>query len=378
MGIFALPFMHRLLRHRGWTLSLAMAGTVAVSAADPSKLDAVHADFLQPAQAQQAAAQNGTFSTSSGVVLSDPFTVLSSGSLWQDKESVTYSRTINERLSLNCTSSSVSEDGLPDQLGTGVRAASVYQPMDGVKITGNVHNDSNGASLAPTTTDGAGYSVETHLPLDAVFTAAVNRDVSHTDASPGSDMTTQAYDAQLQKPLGKLPVNLLLKGHLVETGAASATTKLPSFEQSLVWKPAADTTLQAGLRQQQYQDFPGIDHELNEALFADWSQKLVDDKLSWHSYAEMMNTRSTVEIAEAGAGANGTAQPDVPQGGTSVASALPVSTTDEKLTFSTGPSVKLQDDISASLQYSSSWDQNPTPGTTGGEQRISVSLKGSF
>ena len=52
-------------------------------------------------------------------------------------------------------------------------------------------------------------------------------------------------------------------------------------------------TLQAGLRQEQYQDFPGIDHDLNEALFADWSQKLIDDRLTWHSYAEMMNTRST-------------------------------------------------------------------------------------
>ncbi len=350
-----------------------MAGTLAVFAADSADLS--HYDLLQPAAQQQ----NGTFTTSSGVDLSNPFTVLATGSLWQDKESVTYSRTIDEHLSLNCSSSSTSEDGLPDQLGTEIRAASVCQPIDAVKITGNVHQDSNANSLSPTDTTGAGCAVETKLPLGTVFTAAVNRDDAHTDANPGLDVTTQAYDAQLQKPLGKMPLSLLLKGHLVETAAPDAgATRLPSFEQSLVWKPAGDTTLQAGLRQEQYQDFPGIDHELNEALFADWSQQLVDDRLSWHSYAEMMNTRSTVEIAEAGAGANGTAQPDVPQGGTSLASALPVSTTDEKLTFSTGPSVKLQDDISASLQYSSSWDQNPAPGTAGGEQRISVSLKGSF
>jgi hypothetical protein len=371
--------MHRSLRFSGWTLILAIAGTAAVSAADPSDLDAASSNFLLPVEQQQAAAQNGTFSTSSGIDLSDPFAVLASGSLWQDKESVTYSRAVNDRLSLNCASSSVSEDGLPDQLGTDVRAASVYQPTDAVKVTGNVHNDSNGASLAPVNTNGAGFSVETHLPLDTVFTAALNCDQSRPDANPGLDVTTQAYDAQLQKPIGKMPISLLLKGHLVETAAPdSGATRLPSFEQSLVWKPATDTTLQAGLRQEQYQDFPGIDHELNEALFADWSQKLVDDKLSWHSYAEMMNTRSTVEIAEAGAGTNGTAQPDVPQGGTSVGSALPVSTTDEKLTFSTGPSVKLQDDISASLQYTSSWDQNPAPGAAADEQRISVSLKGSF
>ena len=370
--------MHRSHRFRAGISSLALAGTLAVSAADPSDLGVSSAAPLPPAQTQPVAPP-GAFTTATGVDLSDPFSVVSSDSLWQDKQSVTYSRAIGDHLTLDCSSSSVSEYGLPGQLGTGVRASTIYQPADAVKVTGSVHNDSNGSSLTPVNTAGAGWALETHLPLDAVFTAAVNRDEARADANPGLDVTTQAYDAQLQKPLGKMPVTLLLKSHLVETAAPdSGATRLPSFEQSLTWKPAAETTLQAGLRQEQYQDFPGIDHELNEALFADWSQKLVDNKLEWHSYAEMMNTRSTVEIAEAGAGANGTAQPDVPQGGTTVSSALPVSTTDEKLTFATGPSVKLQDDLSASLQYSSSWDQNPAPGASGGEQRISVSLKGSF
>jgi hypothetical protein len=371
--------MHRSLRHCGWTFGLAIAGTVATFADDASGVSITRYDFLPSVDQQQQAARYGTFTTQSGEDLSDPFTVLASGSLWQDKESVTYSRAVADRLSLNCTTSSVSEDGSPDQLSSEMRAESVYQPFDALKITGNVHEDTNNTGTTPLVTNGTGCSVETHLPLDAVFTAAVNSDRAHADNDPGLDVTTQAYDAQLEKPLGKMPLSLLLKGHLTETGAPGAgATRLPSFEQSLVWKPAADTTLQAGLRQQQYQNFPGIDNELNEALFADWSQQIVDDKLAWHSYAEMMNTRSTVEIAEPGLGANGTAQPDVPQGGNSVASALPVSTTDEKLTFSTGPSVQLQRDITASLQYSSSWDQNPAPGTVGGEQRVSLSLKGTF
>jgi hypothetical protein len=371
--------MHRLLCHCGWTFGLAIAGTVAASADDSSDVSITRYDFLQPVEQQQQASHEGTFTTTSGVDLSDPFTVLASGSLWQDKESVTYSRALARQLSLNCTTSSVSEDGLPDQLGSEVRAESVYQPIETLKITGNVHDASNGASLTPVETKGTGCAIETKLPLDAVFTAAVNTDQAHADHNPGLDVTTNAYDAQLQKPLGKMPVSLLLKGHLTETGTPGAgATRLPSFEQSLVWKPAPATTLQAGLRQEQYQNFPGIDNELNEALFADWSQKIVDDKVTWHSYAEMINTRSTVQIAEAGAGANGTAQPDVPQGGNSVASALPVSTTDEKVTFSTGPSVQLQQDISASLQYSSSWDQNPVPGEVGDEKRVSLSLKGTF
>lgn len=358
---------------------LALAGIVASSADESFDAALAHSDFLLPVEAQQQSTQYGTFTTASGMDLSDPFAVISSDSLWQNKSSVTWSRAVMDHLALNCTTSSISEDGSPDQLGSEVRAESVYQPIDALKITGNVHNTSTDSNPTPATTKGTGCSVETHLPLDTTFTAAVNTDETYGATSAMPAVTTNAYDAQLQKPIGKLPVSLVLKGHLTETANPGAgASRLPSFEQSLVWKPVATTTIQAGLRQQQYENFPGIDSELNEALFADWSQKLLDDKLTWHSYAEMTNTRSTVQIAAAGAGANGTPQPTVPQGGTSLASAAPISTTDEKVTFSTGPSLQLQKDVSASLQYSSSWDQNPVPGTVGDEQRVSVSLKGTF
>ena len=60
----------------------------------------------------------------------------------------------------------------------------------------------------------------------------------------------------------------MLKGHYEETGSGGApATSLPSMEQSLVWKPVGETTLQMGLRQQHYQDFPGVTNELNETLF---------------------------------------------------------------------------------------------------------------
>jgi hypothetical protein len=371
--------MSRLFTYCGWTFLLAMAGTAAASADEGYDVSLLRYDWLQPAEEQQHETLNGTFSTASGVDLSDPFAVVTNGSLWQERQSVTYSRAVMDHLTLNCSSSATSEDGAPDQLGNEVRAESVYQPVDAFKITGNVHKDSSNQSAPTANTNGAGASVETHLPLGTVFTAAVNSDDTHSTSDSSLDTATNAYDAQIQKPLGKMPLSLVLKSHLVETATPGAgTSRLPSFEQSLVWKPADDTTVQAGLRQQQYQNFPGIDNELDEALFADWSQKLAGDNLSWHSYAEMVNTRSTIEVAEAGAGSNGTAQPTVPQGGNVVASTLPVSTTDEKVTFSTGPSMKLQQDLQASLQYSSSWDQNPAPGTVGAEQRVSVSLKGMF
>jgi hypothetical protein len=38
----------------------------------------------------------------------------------------------------------------------------------------------------------------------------------------------------------------------------------------------------------------------------------------------------------------------------------------------------LQKDISASVEYSDRWDKNPAPGTVGQEQRVSVSIKGTF
>jgi hypothetical protein len=361
--------MQRLIRHSGWTFFLVLAGAVSASADAPLDLSLTHGDFLQPADSQEKSAADGSFSAASGMDLSDPFAVISSNSLWEDRQSVTYSRAVMDHLTFDCSSSSVSEDGTPDQLGSDLRAETVYQPTSGLKVTGNVHSDSN---TTPVVTNGAGCAVEAHLPLDTTFTAAIDNDQARADDNPGFDYSTSAYDASVQKPIGKLPVSLVLKGHLTETSTPGVgATRLPSFEQSLVWKAGDATTLQAGLRQQQYQNFPGLDPEFNEALFADWSQKILDDKLAWHSYAEMTNTRSTVETAEPAPGA-------APQGGTTVGSLVPVSTVDQKVTFSTGPSVQLQKDISASLQYSSSWDQNPVPGSVSDEQRVSLSLKGTF
>jgi hypothetical protein len=360
-------------------LLLALAGIAPALADDSGDSRILQYDWLQPAEQQEHAARYGTFSAAMSEDLGDPFAVVSTGSLWQDKESVTYTRAMTDNLSFKCSSSSVTEDRTANELGSQVRAESSYQPVAGVIVTGNVHDSDNDQTAASQNTTGAGASVQTHLPLDTVFTASVNNDQTRPEAQPGLDLQTSGYDAQLQKPLGKLPLSLVLKSHYVETSAGGATqTRMPSLEQSLVWKPADTTTLQAGLRHEQYQDVPGVDNALNEALFADWSQKLLGDNFSWHSYAEMINTRSTVEIAEAGEGANGTAQPTVPQGGTSVGSALPVTTTDEKVTFSTGPSVQLQENVIASLQYSSSWDQNPAAGSAAQEQRVSVSLKGTF
>jgi hypothetical protein len=348
---------------------------VTVSPSDPAS-NTLHDDWLQPVQEQRLA--NGTFTSTSGIDLKDPFTVVSSGSLWQDKESTTYSRPVLDQLALTCQTSQTTQDGAPDALGHDASAGATYKPADTLSLQGNVQSSANDQSIAPVVTSGAGAAVETHLPFGSIVNMAANSDQTRSDANPGLDVETNAYDVQVQKPVGPLPLTAVLKGHEVETATpGTGTTRLPSLEQSLVWKPADDMTLQAGLRQQQYQNFPGITNELNQALFADWSQNILNN-VSWHSYAEVLNSRSTIEFAEAGAGTNGTAQPNTPGGPASLGSALPVSITDEKLTFSTGPSVVLQKDVSASLEYSNSWDQNPSAGSGGQEQRVSVSLKGTF
>ena len=119
---------------------------------------------------------------------------------------------------------------------------------------------------------------------------------------------------------------------------------------------------------------------MNEALFADWSQKVLDN-VSWHSYAEVLNSKGLLDQAPGApisSGANGTPQATTPGSNASPTSSLPLSIEDQTVTFSTGPSVQLQKDISASLEYSNRWDKNPAPGSTGQEQRVSVSLKGTF
>jgi len=204
----------------------------------------------------------------------------------------------------------------------------------------------------------------------------MNSDRSGTEVSSSPTTTDTTYNAQLQKPLGSLPLSAVFKGHYEEIATTGApTSKLPTLEQSLLWKPMEDTSVQAGLRQQQYQAFPGDSNALNEAIFADLSQKVASD-LTWHSYAEVLGSRTTDDaapVAPIASGANGTPQASAPK------SALAMPTLDDtSLTFSTGPSFQLQKDISASVEYSNRWDTNPVPGSTGTEQRLSISVKGTF
>lgn len=380
-------------------LALCLSGPVvhaqtAATTETNSGNDWQHYDWLKPAEDQQRQAASGsTLSATTGRDTSNPFTVLSTGSLYQEKYGSVYTRRLADTLSLSYeTSGVVLSDGSnpyrplsgdSDDLARGQKAALKIQPVPALTFQGNVHDSASDTSLPGNSTviRGTGFSAEGRLPYHSVLTLGVNSDSIGNDLiSGGATIRSTAYDVQLQQPLGKIPLTAVFKSRYEETSAPNGTTtSLPTTEQSLVWKPAQDATVKMGLRQQHYQNFPGVSSDYNQALFADWSQKVLGD-VTWHSYAEVLDARSNLALAPevpTTSGANGTPQTSAP-GGPGLSSAVPLIAEDKTLTFSTGPSIKLQKDISASLEYSNRWDQNPLPGTVGAEQRVSVSVKGSF
>jgi hypothetical protein len=332
---------------------------------------------------QQQAASGESFHAITGAVAADPFAVLSSGVLWQETYGAFYSRKLDDAFSLSCQTSDVVFDEDAQVASRAEQAGLQFAPIPEVTFGADVHGSETDAAIVSdsTTTIGAGLTASGHLPANSVLSIGVRLDRTAA-AAPSSPLAeTRAYDAQFQQPIGQLPLSAVFKTHLEGTATGNApATRLPSLEQSLVWKPLADTTVQMGLRQQQYQEYPGVDHELNEALFADWSQKLVDN-VSWHSYAELLNSKGLLDQAPASpvaSGTNGTPQATAPGTNASLTSSMPLSIDDQTVTFSTGPSFQLQKDVSASLEYSNRWDKNPAPGSIGQEQRVSVSLKGTF
>ena len=341
-------------------------------------------DWLKPAgTAPSQAAPGETFHAATAPVSTDPYAVLSTGALWQDQYGEVYTRQMADALSLTCEASSVSADGASD-LTRSQKIGFQFQPIEAFTFRGDFHDALNDPLVAAdsTTTNGTSLSAEGHLPGQTVLTLGMQTDHTSSNVLPDNVSQTNAYDAQIQQPLGQLPLSAQLKGHFEGTSTNNGSaTNLPSIEQSLVWKPLQSTTLQAGLRQQHYQEYPGVDNELNEALFADWSQKVVDN-ISWHSYAEVLNSKGMLDQAPAApiaSGANGTPQATTPNSNAGLTSSLPVSVDDQTVTFTTGPSVQLQKDLSASVEYSNRWDKNAaTPGNASQEHRVSVSLKGTF
>ncbi len=340
--------------------------------------------WLQPdSGAQNQALPGESFKTVTTTVAPDPFAVLTSGALWQETYGEIYTRDLGDAFSLSCQTNDVVFEEDEQEMSHSQQMGLMFAPAPLFNLSGNFHGSSSDTAIPVdgTTTSGAGMAAESHLPNNSVMKIGLNFDHTMADMPEAIATETRSYNAEFDQPLGSLPLQAVVKGQFQGTTVGGAPAgNLPTLEQSLVWKPVTDMTIQMGLRQQQYQEFPGIDHQLNEALFADFSQK-VGDNVSWHSYAELLNTKGLYTDAPGTAlasGANGTPQATTPGSNTSLTSSMPLSFEDQTVTLSTGPTVQLQKDISASLEYSNRWDKNPTGATSGNEQRVSVSVKGSF
>jgi hypothetical protein len=340
--------------------------------------------WLKPqSEQQQQAASGEKFQASTGTLTPDPFAVLTSGALWDETYGEMYTRDMGDACTLSCQSSDTAFDEDEVDLAHSHQIGLLFAPAQELSVNGNIHSSTTESDIPDnsTTTSGAGLAASGHLPWNTVLSAGLNFDRTLADMPDALAAETDSFNAQIEQPLGQLPLSAVIKGGYQEnTADGSPAGNLPSLEQSLVWKPLSNTTFQVGLRQQQYQEYPGIDHALNEALFADLSEKM-SDNVSWHSYAEVLNTKGLYTDAPGSplaSGANGTAQATLPGSNAGLTSSLPVSMQDQTLTFSTGPSVQLQKDLSASLEYSNRWDKNPAAGGSGQEQRVSVSVKGSF
>lgn len=373
-----------------WIVAFTLLGT----AAHATDMDAVlgspngwqRYDWLSPS-ASSSVPTSGKLTSTAGDTASDPFAVVPNGSLWREKYDAAYTQPLPGQLTLSyeaggntLDAQSAPAQGVAADLSHQQKAGVQFQPISQLTVGSNFHDSVSdiGSPTALAETRGTGVTAESHLPLNSVLTLGVNSDTTTTPSALVPAATADnAYDAQLKQPLGKLPLTAMVKGHYEETSQnGTLLSRMPSLEQSLVWKPADSTSIQMGLRQQQYQSFPGVSNSLNEALFADWSQTLIPD-VTWHSYAEVLNSRTMQDIAPAApttTGTNGTPQSDDPTN----SPAVPTSLTDETVTFSTGPSFKVNRDVSASVEYSNRLDRNPLPGSAGPEQRVSVSLKGTF
>ncbi|HEX4141772.1 MAG TPA: hypothetical protein VHY09_15595 [Candidatus Methylacidiphilales bacterium] len=368
--------------------ALALAFLPAVAQDLPSSSDSTTARelelWMQPANDAQAQAAPGeSFKTVTATVAPDPFAVLTSGALWEETYGEMYARDLGDAFSLSCVSSETAFEEDESEMAHTEQMGLVFAPAPLVSVSGNFHGSSTDAEVPNegTTTAGAGLAAESHLPGNSVMKVGLNFDHTMADMPDALATDTNTYNAEFDQPVGGMPLSAVLKGQFQDTTVGGTPAgSLPTLEQSLVWKPMTDTTIQMGLRQQQYQEFPGIDHELNEALFADFSQKVYDN-VSWHSYAELLNTKGLYSDAPGvplASGANGTPQATTPGSNASLSSSMPLSFEDQTVTLSTGPTVQLQKDISASLEYSNRWDKNPSAGSTGNEQRVSVSVKGTF
>jgi len=174
--------MHTSLIHPALTKGLILLGLVVawsggaraqddgVQAGDSSATAWQRYDWLKPAEDQQRQAASGeSFKATAGQNVSDPFAVLSTGSLWQEQYGTLYTRQLDNALMLSCQTTTVTMDDYSDDLSRGEKMGLQFQPVPELTLNGNLHETASDEPLltSSTTTSGAGLSAEGHLPFNS-------------------------------------------------------------------------------------------------------------------------------------------------------------------------------------------------------------------
>jgi hypothetical protein len=119
---------------------VALFGTPARAQSLSPAADIPGADWLNTTPGQQTqAAAGGTVTATAGHDVKDPFSVLSTGSLWQERYDAVYTRRLDDALSLNyetraTTFSEAADpassltDGSADDLSSGQKLALQFRP----------------------------------------------------------------------------------------------------------------------------------------------------------------------------------------------------------------------------------------------------------
>jgi hypothetical protein len=113
-----------------------------------------------------------------GQDVNDPFLVLSTGALWQEKYGAVDTRQIGDGLSLSCETSTVTLDEDSEDLSHSEKMGFQFQPIDQLTLHGDLHDSASDAPVfgESTTTNGAAISAESQLPLNAVLTLGMESD----------------------------------------------------------------------------------------------------------------------------------------------------------------------------------------------------------
>src|ERR1700677_1958232 len=211
----AFPFSHSRFRRHALIFSgclVAVSGAWAQDAMQTPTADSNTAwpayDWLKPAEEQQRAAASGeSFTSISGQNVSDPFTVLSTGALWQDKNGELYTRQLDDAVTLSCASTTVEQSEDPNDPSSDEKLALAFQPGGELTLKADLHDEENDQPLLSdsTSTAGAGLAIESRLPTDATLSFGLRSDRTSADIPSYDSSATNAYDATVQQPLGKLP-----------------------------------------------------------------------------------------------------------------------------------------------------------------------------